>query len=63
MIEEEVVAAIEEFKRLAAHDHELQKLSAFYDEMKKAGIAQTQPYGLPPVDTIGVTAFRQRPPR
>lgn len=63
MIEEEVVTAIAEFKRLAADDLELQKLSAFYEEMKKAGVAQNQRFSLPPVDTIGSPALRQRSPR
>ena len=30
-----------------------QKLSAFYETMKKEGIAINQGYKLPPIDTIG----------
>jgi hypothetical protein len=32
---------------------ELERLRAFFERMKLAGIATTRPYDLPPLDTIG----------
>jgi hypothetical protein len=60
MIDEEVVDAIQEFKHIAGNDQGLKQLSDFYEEMKKAGIAQNQRYSLPAVDTIGASTPRQR---
>ena len=35
------------------YDEDFQKLSEFYIQMQKAGIARKQAYSLPPTDTIG----------
>ena len=60
MIDQDVTDAVEDFNRRTANDEALQQLREFYDEMKRTGIAQTQRYDLPPVDTIGRTAYRRR---
>lgn len=59
MIEGEVETALKEFERTAGADPNLLQLREFYERMKTLGIAQTQEYGLPPIDTVGVTAFRE----
>jgi hypothetical protein len=63
MIEEEVVQTIDDFKRRTQDDQSLKQLSDFYDEMKRSGIAQTRGYNLPPIDTVGTSAFRNRSQR
>lgn len=38
---------------LGAQAEDLERLRAFYESMKRAGIAITREYDLPPLDTIG----------
>lgn len=41
---------------------EFERLRSFYDRMKREGVATTRPYDLPPLDTIGRSAVRNRQP-
>ena len=59
MIDEDVFRAVKDFQKQTSDDDSLQKLRVFYEEMKRLGVAQTHEYDLPPVDTIGVTAYRR----
>jgi hypothetical protein len=63
VIDQEVTDTIEDFNRRAATDESYQRLREFYDEMKRSGVALSQTYDLPPVDTIGTTAYRNRSQR
>jgi hypothetical protein len=60
MIDDEITKTVEDLRRARANDEALQQLSDFYDEMKRSGIAQSHGYNLPPVDTVGNTAYRHR---
>ncbi|MCA1789634.1 MAG: hypothetical protein LC667_07195 [Thioalkalivibrio sp.] len=59
MIDDEVAKTVEEVAKLRSADEGLKRLRDFYDEMKRLGIAQTREYDLPPIDTIGTTAYRR----
>ena len=58
MIEEEVGNALSEFEQNAPDPEELERLRAFFEEMKRAGLVRQRGYDLPPLDTIGKTAHR-----
>lgn len=59
MIDEEVIKTLDHFQKQKSGDERLKKLRDFYEEMKRAGIAQAHQYDLPPIDTIGSTAYRR----
>jgi hypothetical protein len=47
----------ETFEAQTSNREELDRLRAFYDRMKRAGIATTREYDLPQLDTIGRNAL------
>ncbi len=61
MIDEDVAKVVEDGQKQRSSDESFAQLSAFYDEMKRRGIAKTSEYGLPPVDTVGAATFRNDP--
>ncbi|MFH0823177.1 MAG: hypothetical protein V2B18_10545 [Pseudomonadota bacterium] len=52
-IVDDVNKVISEFPANAEHPAELARLSRFFVEMKRAGIAKTQEYNLPRPNTLG----------
>lgn len=60
MIEEQVADALRPFEQSAPDREALERLRAFFEEMKSAGLVLRRGYDLPPVDTVGTTAHRLR---
>ncbi len=54
-IEEKVRQALARQER--QHSSDLQHLRDFYEEKKREGIAVTQEYTLPPMDTVGRSLY------
>lgn len=50
--------AIREFERERANDAQFVRLREFMLEMQRRGLVIKKEYDLPPLDTIGRTAFR-----
>jgi hypothetical protein len=46
-------------KREITERQDFKKLSDFYEEMKKEGVALKKEYDLPPMDTIGRDLYRE----
>ena len=56
----ELERIIQEKGRDFGKDPNFVKLSDFYEEMKRLGLATKQPYSLPPLDTVGQQLFQER---
>ncbi len=58
-IVKEVKKIIVEDKNEFLKDSNIQKLQAYYEEMRRLGIAKKQEYTLPQLDTTGVTCLHR----
>lgn len=59
-ISEKLQEAVKDYERKHNNDQELIKLSEFYIKMTREGLVLKKEYDLPPLDTIGMTAHRDR---
>jgi hypothetical protein len=59
-IDQEVKEAIYAFEQTRVSDQEFLRLRAFYEEMKRRGIAVKKPYDIAPLDTIGRSFYETK---